>query len=304
VLYLNDESEIGRLLGREVLAAQAISGRGQIMLDVPTAIQFYLPTEGKNSAELLEKLEAKVTEMNQNWTGLRPEKIPMVPEELTTDKFQALIADRKSNTLYLGLNKVNTNVEYFELFAGKSLGLFPANKKQLNVLAPFLLDEIVCQSAEVILVDELKSLETFQNSVSIYISREELNNQFETLNLALEMLLSSREVENKSLIIFNGTSEILNKLGYQQLQFIQLIEQNTSRVQFIFMDYVTNIGNNFAMPTVTVKENVPMILFGGQLGTQHFVENFSLQLKNEKVELNVLHCVKDGEISKIVVPTK
>ena len=303
-LYLNDESEIGSLLGREVLAAQAITGRGQVMLDTPTAIQFYLPVEGSDSAERLGNLETKVTEMNQIWTGLRPEKIPMVPEELTTDRFQTFISERKPNTLYLGLNKANTNVERFELFAGQSLGLFPANKKQLNVLAPVLFDEIVCQSAEVILVDELKSLETFEDSVSIYISREELNNQFETFNLALEMLLSSREVEKKTLIIFNGTSEILNKLGYQQLQFIQLIEKNTSRIQFIFMDYVTNIGNNFAMPTVTVKENVPMILFGGQLGTQHFVENFSLQLKNEKVELNVLHCVKDGEISKIVVPTK
>ena len=40
VLYLNDESEIGSLLGRDALMAQAISGRGQVMLDTPTAIQF------------------------------------------------------------------------------------------------------------------------------------------------------------------------------------------------------------------------------------------------------------------------
>ena len=56
VLYLNDESEIGSLLGRDALMAQAISGRGQVMLDTPTAIQFYLPAEGENSAELLENL--------------------------------------------------------------------------------------------------------------------------------------------------------------------------------------------------------------------------------------------------------
>lgn len=100
----------------------------------------------------------------------------------------------------------------------------------------------------------------------------------------------------------NGLAEILSKLGYQQAQFVELIEQNSEQKQFIFMDYVTNVGNNFAMPTVVTRENVQVILFGGELGSQHFIENLPAAVKNEKVNPNVLHCVKDEELSHIVIP--
>ncbi|EQB4895318.1 MULTISPECIES: hypothetical protein [Enterococcus] len=109
VLYLNDESEIGSLLGRDALMAQAISGRGQVMLDTPTAIQFYLPAEGENSAELLENLETKVATMNHDWVGIRPERIPMVPEKLSHEQFQQFVPEKELNQLYLGLNKLSAN---------------------------------------------------------------------------------------------------------------------------------------------------------------------------------------------------
>lgn len=304
VLYLNEESELVAIMGRNKVLQESKVGRGQVMLDVPRAIQFYLPVSANNSSELLENLEAEVSSLNKNWTGIRPKPIPMVPEELTIDKFEKLINDRKDKTLLLGLNKANTNIETFELFTGKSIGLFPANRKQINVLAPFLFSEIIRQNIEVILVDGLKSLEKFEDIVSIYISKENLNKQFDLFKAALDTLISSKEIEKDTLVIFNGTTDILSKLGYQQSQFIHLIELSIPHVQFIFMDYITNIGNNFAMPTITVKENVSMILFGGQLETQHFIENLSPQQKNEKTELNVLHCVKDEDFLNIVVPTK
>ena len=68
------------------------------------------------------------------------------------------------------------------------------------------------------------------------------------------------------------------------------------------MDYQTKVGDNFSMPTVTVKENITQILFGGELSSQHFIENLSLAVKNESYQRNVLHCVKDEELYHIVVP--
>ena len=65
---------------------------------------------------------------------------------------------------------------------------------------------------------------------------------------------------------------------------------------------MTKVGNNFAMPTVVTRENVQVILFGGERGSQQFIENLPAAVKNEKVNPNVLHCVKDEELSHIVIP--
>ena len=56
------------------------------------------------------------------------------------------------------------------------------------------------------------------------------------------------------------------------------------------------------IPLAFDLENVQVILFGGELGSQHFIENLPAAVKNEKVNPNVLHCVKDEELSHIVIP--
>ncbi|MCJ1976688.1 hypothetical protein [Pseudolactococcus paracarnosus] len=228
----------------------------------------------------------------------------MVPEELTGTQFDTLLSEKGVNKLYIGLNKATSAIESFDLFAGNSIGIFPENNKQLRIFSPFLIEQLVDQDCEVILIDALKSLEQFENEVSVYISKEKVTNQLDNIKEAIGLLIESKELENKSIIIFNGLAEILSKLGNQQAQFVDLIEQNSDQKQFIFMDYVTNVGNNFAMPTVVTRENSQFILFGGDLSAQHFIENLPPAIKNEKVNPNVLHCVKDEELSHIVVPVK
>ncbi|MCJ1976689.1 hypothetical protein, partial [Pseudolactococcus paracarnosus] len=43
VLYLNDAGEVTTIMGHASVQQEAKAGRGQVMLDVPRAIQFYLP---------------------------------------------------------------------------------------------------------------------------------------------------------------------------------------------------------------------------------------------------------------------
>ena len=128
-LYLNEESEITTIMGREKVLQEAKVGRGQVMVDVPRAIQFYLPVEGENSTEILENLEKEVSTLDENWTGVRPAKIPMVPELLTATQFNTVVTEKENNKFYIGLNKATTQLESFDLFNGHSLGLFTANKK-------------------------------------------------------------------------------------------------------------------------------------------------------------------------------
>lgn len=303
VLYLNDESEVTTIMGRDRVTQVEVNGRGQVMLDVPRAIQFYLPVTGENSTEILENLEIEVATMNAHWLGVRPEKIPMVAEQLTVAQFDVAVAKREKEKLYIGLNKANAKVESFALFKGKSIGIFSANRKQLGLLSPFILSQLFEQNSEVILIDALKSLEEFSDKATLYISREDVINHLTELKETLELLMVQQASEEKQIIVFNGIAEILEKNFYQQAQFLTLIEQNTDQRQLIFMDYQTKVGDNFAMSTVTVRDNMSQILFGGEIASQHFIENLPLAVKNVVYQRNVLHCVLDEELSHIVVPT-
>lgn len=88
-LYLNDESELAQLMGRERLLQVDLPGRGQVLLDVPTAIQFYLPAPGTDGSETLAALEHRIAALDAGWTGARPPRIPMVPPELTPAMFHS-----------------------------------------------------------------------------------------------------------------------------------------------------------------------------------------------------------------------
>lgn len=88
-LYVNEESDLAQLMGRERLVQADIPGRGQLLADGPTAIQFYFPAPGDDSSETLAALEQQVAALDAGWTGERPSKIPMVPQELTADAFRA-----------------------------------------------------------------------------------------------------------------------------------------------------------------------------------------------------------------------
>ena len=302
VLYLNDDGEVTTIMGRDSVQQEAKAGRGQVMLDLPRAIQFYLPVAGETSTALLENLEQAVSTLSHNWTGPRPAKIPMVPEELTGTQFDALLSEKGTNKLYIGLNKATSAVESFDLFTGNSIGIFPANKKQLRMFSPFLIEQLFDQDCEVILIDALNGLQAFSDKASLYISRDDLTNHLVELKETLAFLMSQKDSEAKQLIIVNGIADILEKSFYQQAQFISLIEQNTSQRQLIFMDYQTRVGDNFTMPTATVKENITQILFGGELSSQHFIENLSMSVKNESYQRNILHSINDEELYHIVVP--
>ncbi|MFC4652340.1 type VII secretion protein EssC [Lactococcus nasutitermitis] len=302
-LFLNDENEVSNLFGHDRLEQSEIVGRAQMKLDFPVALQIYLAAAGENDSEVLENLEQEVKTLDKLWKGERPKAIPMVPDELTPITFQSYISKSENNKVYLGLDKETSEVEAFELFANKSLGIFPTNRKQFNVIEPFVFQEIFknTNGAEIILIDELKSMEKYADNVSLYISRDEIANQSLNFKEAIQHLVSENS-EVRRLIIFNGIGDILDKLTYQQMQFTALIEKNSLNTQLIFIDYMSKVGNNFAMATITAKENITQLLFGGDLNSQHFIENLPSDVKKEIFERNVLHCVRDENLSHIVIP--
>lgn len=301
-LYLNDETELSTLLGRETLAPQAINGRGQVMLDTPTAVQFYLPIQGEDSSDLLENLEKEVTRMNHDWTGKRPEKIPMVPEELTIQNFSLFVKEMEADNLYLGLNKLSSLVEKFPLFQGKSLGIFTASNKQFRLMMPWFMQLISDwkEDKDVILIDAAGTLEENSTNVSTYIDRMQVTQQNFELKESLEAMLLPNS--SQRVVLINGVAELVDKLFLNPEEVAFLLNGGTNHLQLIFIDSLSKVGNSYGGLTNMVKESVHQILFGGSLQNQLFIENLPYTQKNVVVPRNVLHSLKDDVFEDIVVP--
>lgn len=301
-LYLNDESELMTLMGRDRQAQADAPGRGQLMLDAPTAIQIYLPARGDTDNRILDGLQQETSSINTSWTGSRPQPIPMVPANLNRDMFNTYLpAITPSGTLYVGLNKQTATLESFSLFHARVLGVFTANPKQARITIPFMLRQLFNMSRPVTLIDPLENLVEYQGRTQAYIGRKELNTRLDDVKEAIGVL-SDSTVETQQIIIINNFSILTDKLVYNQDDIAGLLNQKNMNLQLIILDSITNIGSKYNAVTTAVRENVYEILFGGPLTNQQFIEGLSAETKKQPTSNTVLHVLKDDEFSNLVVP--
>ncbi len=303
-LFLNEDGDLSNLFGRDKLEQVELPGRAQIKLDQPLALQIYLPVKGESEVEVLAALEQEITVMYDSWTGSLPDEIPMVPDDLDVKTFDDYISEESGNMLYFGLNKASSEPETFELYKGRTLGIFPESSKQAKLIYPFLTNQILKQVSRenIIVIDTNSSLEFLMNDVSLYIGKKILMAESQLVKEALEDLIEKNE-ETQQLIIINGLSDIFEKLMMRPDQVLEIIGLQNTSVQLIFMDNMSRISNSYSL-TGPLKENTYQLLFGGDLNTQRFIDNLPMDVKKEVHAKNVLHSIKDEELFNIVVPTE
>ncbi|GAB3575491.1 type VII secretion protein EssC [Leifsonia lichenia] len=305
-LYLNEESDLAQLMGRERLMQDDTPGRGQVLVNAPIAIQFYLPSSGENSSEALSALEAQVTALDDAWEGARPARIPMVPRELTPEVFTRFAAhDSAPNTVLLGLNKGDSVPETFELFRGNSLAILPDTGKQSALLYPFLIAQIVdAVDAEcLVVIDANDALRAhLPVETSLYVGKKALKAHVDTVKLALVELVEHGS-QIRLCVVINGMTEVFDKLMLSTDQIADLLGMGGELVQIVVLDHVSKVNSGFGM-VAPLKENVDRIVFGGDLGAQRFVDNLPLAVRKGAHAKNVLHSLCDGEVDHIVVPTQ
>ena len=303
-LYLNEEGDLSQVMGRDRLQQSDIPGRGQILTDAPTAIQFYLPADGENSAETLTALEAQVQGLRSAWTGARPARIPMVPQELTPEAFAARVPHESTqNRMWFGLSKSDAAPEGFELFRGQTLAVFPESGRQAASLYPFLVGQIRDAAGdELIVIDAQDALQMhLETAASLYIGKSILKAHTEAVKAALADVIELG-AQSKQCILINGMSDVVAKLQLPNDQLAELLGASSRTLQVIVLDQLSKVNGSFGM-IGPLRENAGQILFGGDLGSQRFVENLPLQLRKEVHGKNVLHSLKHDDLIQIVIPT-
>ncbi|EOA3375866.1 FtsK/SpoIIIE domain-containing protein [Enterococcus hirae] len=279
-MYLHDESEIKQVLGREAIVALPIKGRGQVMLDRPTILQFYLPTNGQNESEIFEKMAEEITNIDQDWVGKRPEKILMVPERLTPKLFSQFVRNKEKDLVYLGLNKQTVEVESFAFFLGKQLGLFFTSNVQLQRMFSWWLSQMMDVEENVILIDVSGTLEQIKNEVTSYFSLHDVAKRSEKFTHFWDELWFTPKT--RKIVVLNGLADFVEEMGL----------------------FSGEVGNFYGGMTQIVKENVSQILFDGSLQTQGFVDDFTFTRENNPNNKNSFYSLKDGKLEIIVVPVE
>lgn len=303
-LYLNDENEVATLFGRDRVVQSEILGRGQLQREVPTAIQFFLPCGGGDDAAVLDALESEVGAISAAWTGVRPERIPMVPAELTVEAFGTVSERASRDTLFLGLNKSTAEPESFGLFEGKSLAVFPGTAKQAALIYPFVIDSLVnaVDHEDLVILDTHDALKPLLAATEcLYVGKAEVRSHAEAVKRAITDLVE-HGTQKRRCIVLSGAIDVLDRLMLSPDQVRELLGTGSDTVQLILLDHVSKVSGSFSL-IAPLKENVDQILFGGDLATQRFVENLPLAVRKQSLGKNVLYSLTDDELFQVVIPT-
>ncbi|MGH1525861.1 type VII secretion protein EssC [Leifsonia sp. L25] len=274
-LYLNDESELGQLMGRERLLQVDAPGRGQLLVDAPTAIQFYLPVPGENGSETLSALEARVAAVDAAWAGDKPKRIPMVPRELTPSAFGEFASVRDLRAVGgtpLGLSKATTNALGF-VPRSQPYFLFAARDDEQELLfQEVLLSQGARVSAEFLIVDFDESFEEALEATSLpanfsYITSKNDANQLVAGIVAYLNLNKKKDLGAHTVLVVANLGDFIAKTGVKPEDFA-LALKNTFKagLDFVIFSRHDYIAKSFDPVPKLIRE----LKFSGLVGARAY----------------------------------
>ncbi len=103
--YLMDATELLSVIGRTPFEQEAIPGRAIIKKEQVAFVQTYLPVEGHNDVEMLEKLQDHIYSLKEKYSQYnQPSPIPMLPATLSMKAFrQNYVRNEKASSILIGL---------------------------------------------------------------------------------------------------------------------------------------------------------------------------------------------------------
>ncbi|WP_422389661.1 type VII secretion protein EssC [Candidatus Enterococcus lemimoniae] len=194
VLKMIDDSEPRAIVGRTTLTIDDLPGRGLIKLEEPELFQTALPADGEDTLQIIEAIQEEVNDMDEHWTGARPEPIPMVPEILTEEYFVNMPSVQQDlatpNLFPVGIDFEEVQSVSWDSY--RSNLLFAYGKiQEAEQFGKQLLSQLLQKEHQVILLDTANSpLYELHDKVSALATEKE---QYHDLLNALKIRLEERE---------------------------------------------------------------------------------------------------------------
>ncbi|WP_455550935.1 FtsK/SpoIIIE domain-containing protein [Enterococcus rivorum] len=277
-LKLIDDSEPRAIVGRTNLTIEDLPGRGLIKLDEPESFQTALPAEGEDTLQIIEAIQAEVKEMDEYWTGGRPEEIPMVPEVLYFDAFKK----KKSvqNLLTQAILPLGVEFEMVQPIAidfrnSGHLSVFGEGNNTFMPLKRSVLSsvELLTGTMQTMIIDTGKITDGINLNVNTYISKDEnikqikplllqeIQNQ-ETKELSPERVIYITDIERFIDLVELTEEELKNLLQIGEFNNIHLIVAGSH--QYMAR---TRVG----LPRL-LKELIKTAVFSMRISDQEYID--------------------------------
>lgn len=279
-LFLFDKSEVTDIVGRTQLVIDDQAGRGIVKLDEPRLFQTFLPAKGEDSLEILENIKKEAQQMQSNWNGIKPQPIPMIPEELTWDIYMEM-SSCSSRNVPLGLDTDTTLPVTFDLDRDKYFIIMNDTDEQKD-----LFDQLIRNELQV-----FKDIATFIFEIDSDQAVQKLQE------------FSHRSGDNKDLLVYVPDLEELLKLANDNdIDFKVLLENSSDKgLYFIFNTYLSFLSGNYDEVPSMIRGNLKVGIIGSRLTDQDLI-NFKY-ISNEKyLKEDEGYYFRNRSYSKIRIP--
>lgn len=292
-LFLVEEGAIRDVVGRDALISQEIVGRAQIKLDEPHEVQIYLPTHGKNDIDRLNNLEQEIAQMNQQWKGTRPTKIPMLSKTISMHDFYTnpQVQEMLDNLhLPLALSKETTNVVGFVPEKHGYFVIGDDTPQQTEYI-----ERIIVQNfkhfegkAQRIVFNGSERFGRFKESFDVIVSDMEYSTFVNDLMSEIEE--RETQSENQPMFVYIPDAQIFGDKTFISDETFNKYLKNGSKVgvYFIFHGNQKQIENSYDEFNKRLRANIPAGMIGTRLADQGFI-NVKSSYSEPTVELDESH---------------
>lgn len=284
-LFLFDRNETTDIVGRSQLVVDDQPGRGLMKLDTVRLFQTLLPAQGGSSLEILENVKQLAQQMQASWTGELPDKIPMIPEELTFERFQ-MMATTSQRQLALGLDTATTKPIVFDFDQDKYFMVLNDTEEQQR-----LYDRLVRQQ-----------LAQSEHYATLIIDDQQSESEIVAALNQMEAIIHSENASQEYLIYFDDFEEIVNIAEQNQLKLLDLLHQGQENgLHIVINTYLNYLTSSFDELTRTLKAEIKVGILGTRLTDQDLV-NFKYISNEDYLKDDEGYYFKRRSYKKIRIP--
>lgn len=292
-LFLVEEGAIRDVVGRDALIPQEIVGRAQIKLDDPHELQVFLPTHGENDIDRLNHLEQEIEAMDQDWTGERPIKIPMLAKVVSMADFYELKQTQlmlENMQLPIGLDKETTNVVGFDPQEHGYFVIGDDSPQQTEYIEKVIVENLkhFVGRAQRVVFNGSERFGGFTESFDMMVAEPDYSTFVNDLVSEIEVRQDTTDPE--PMFVYVPEAHVFGDKTFITNDAIDVYLRKAAKVKiyFIFQGNQKQIENSFDDFNKRLRTNIPTGMIGTRLADQGFI-NVKSGYSEPTVELDESH---------------
>jgi len=176
------------------------------------------------------------------------------------------------------------------MFNNNLLGAFFNSKKQHHQFIQLLKNQFLDNS--ILVFDSFGNMSG--SSLTGYFDKSDL--------LSIENIFEVWEnVQNQSIIVINGLEQVLELSNISAIDFYEFANKYADKIQFIMLDLLSNLGNNYSQLTTETKLNISSYVIGGDLQQQNLI-TIPYSTRSQRL-MHMIHYIEDENIREVVLPS-